>query len=178
MLRYIFHPKGAKIMRILNIHGYNGSPENSACKALAKLGHEIISPAFDYENESPDDIMGRLSRLADDEQPDIIVGTSLGGFYAAALSVKSDIPVILVNPFLMAFLAFPEYTKYMIGLFGEFSKLKSEKVSCIVGSDDEVLGDHEFTKDLLDNQRFRIIEGGGHSGATLPLDEYFSEVIK
>lgn len=121
-------------MRILNIHGYNGSPENSAYKALAKLGHEIISPAFDYENESPDDIMGRLSRLADDEHPDIIVGTSLGGFYAAALSVKSDIPVILVNPFLMAFLAFPEYTKYMIGLFGEFSKLKSEKVSCIVGS--------------------------------------------
>ncbi len=52
------------------------------------------------------------------------------------------------------------------------------EISCIVGSQDEVLGDHEFTKDLLDNQRFRIIEGGGHSGATLPLVEYFSEVIK
>ena len=165
-------------MRILNIHGYNGSPENSAYKALAKLGHEIISPAFDYENESPDDIMGRLSRLADDEQPDIIVGTSLGGFYAAALSVKSDIPVILVNPFLMPFLTFPEHIKSLIALFGELSKIRSENVSCIVGSDDEVLGDHTFTKDLLDNQRFRIIEGGGHSGATLPLVEYFSEVIK
>lgn len=165
-------------MRILNIHGYNGSPENSAYKALAKLGHEIISPAFDYENESPDDIMGRLSRLADDEQPDIIVGTSMGGFYAAVLSVKSDIPVILVNPFLMPFLTFPEHIKPLIALFGELSKIRSEKISCIVGSDDEVLGDHTFTKDLLDNQRFRIIEGGGHSGATLPLDEYFSEVIK
>ena len=174
----IFYPKGAKIMRILNIHGYNGSPENSAYKALAKLGHEIISPAFDYENESPDDIMGRLSRLADDKHPDIIVGTSLGGFYAAVLSAELDRPVITVNPFLMPFLTFPEHIKSLIALFGELSKIRSENVSCIVGSQDEVLGDHTFTKDLLDNQRFRIIEDGGHSGATLPLVDYFSEVIK
>ena len=80
--------------------------------------------------------------------------------------------------FLMPFLTFPEHIKSLIALFGELSKIRSENVSCIVGSDDEVLGDHTFTKDLLDNQRFRIIEGGRHSGATLPLAEYFSEVIK
>jgi hypothetical protein len=165
-------------MLILNLHGYNGSPENFAYKALSELGHEVISPITDYENESPDSIMGKIRTIADDKHPDIIVGTSLGGFYAAVLSAELDIPVILVNPFLMPFLTFPEHIKPLIALFGELSKLKSENVSCIVGSDDEVLGDHTFTKDLLDNQRFRIIEGGGHSGATLPLVEYFSEVIK
>ena len=165
-------------MRILNIHGYNGSTENSAYKALAKLGHEIISPAFDYENESPDNIMDRLRSIAEKKSPDIIVGISMGGFYAAVLSAELDLPVITVNPFLMPFLTFPEHIKSLIALFGKLSAIKSENVSCIVGSQDEVLGDHEFTKDLLDNQRFRIIEGGGHSGATLPLDEYFSEVIK
>lgn len=165
-------------MRILNIHGYNGSTENSAYKALAKLGHEIISPAFDYESESPDNIMDRLRSIAEEKSPDIIVGTSMGGFYAAVLSAELDLPVITVNPFLMPFLTFPEHIKSLIALFGELSKIRSENVSCIVGSDDEVLGDHTFTKDLLDNQRFRIIEGGRHSGATLPLAEYFSEVIK
>lgn len=165
-------------MLILNIHGYGGSPENCAYKALIGLGHKVISPAFDYENESPDNIMDRLRSIAEDKSPDIIVGTSMGGFYAAVLSAELDLPVITVNPFLMPFLTFPEHIKSLIALFGELSKIRSENVSCIVGSDDEVLGDHTFTKDLLDNQRFRIIEGGGHSGATLPLVEYFSEVIK
>ena len=165
-------------MLILNIHGYNGSTENSAYKALIGLGHKVIPPSIDYENESPDNIMGRLHSIAEEKSPDIIVGTSMGGFYAAVLSAELDLPVITVNPFLMPFLTFPEHIKSLIALFGELSKIRSENVSCIVGSDDEVLGDHTFTKDLLDNQRFRIIEGGRHSGATLPLVEYFSEVIK
>lgn len=164
-------------MLILNLHGYNGSPENSAFKALAKLECDLLSPPVDYENESPDGIMNRLRMIADDKPPDIIVGTSLGGFYAAVLSVEYDIPVILVNPFLMPFLTFPEHIKPLIALFGKLSEIKSENVSCIVGSQDEMLGDHEFTKDLLYNSRFCIIEGGEHSGATLPLEEYFKEVI-
>ncbi|WP_139275589.1 hypothetical protein [Ruminococcus sp. XPD3002] len=53
----------------------------------------------------------------------------------------------------------------------------SANVSCIVGDDDEVLGDHVFTEKLLGNSRFRRIEGGKHSGATLPLKEYFTEML-
>lgn len=93
-------------MLILNIHGCNGNTENSAYKVLAKLGHEIISPAFDYENESPDNIMDRLRSIAEEKSPDIIVGTRMGGFYAAVLSAELDLPVITVKPFLMPFLNF------------------------------------------------------------------------
>ena len=40
-----------------------------------------------------------------------------------------------------------------------------------------MLGDHAFTEKLLGNSRFRRIEGGKHSGATLPLKEYFTEML-
>lgn len=37
---------------ILNIHGYHGSPKNSAYTALHEIGCEnIISPSIDYDSE-------------------------------------------------------------------------------------------------------------------------------
>lgn len=164
-------------MNVLNIHGYNGNPQNSAYTALNDLECNIISPSFDYDNEAPDQVMGRLRYLAVDQRIEMIIGTSLGGFYAAALSYERNLPVILVNPFLMPFLTFPEYINPFISLFGTFSKLDRSNVSCIIGAEDELLGDHQFTKDLLYNSRFRSVPGGKHSGATLPLTEYFREML-
>lgn len=170
-------------MKILNIHGYHGSPKNSAYQALEALGCEIIAPSLDYDNVSPENILGSLKYIIADKRPDIIVGTSLGGFYAAVLSAQFDCPVMLVNPFLMSFLTFDgdvrprRDIKSLIGLFGHLSKLDSSNVSCIVGDNDELLGDHRFTEELLGNPRFRRIPGGGHSGYTLPLREYFAEML-
>ena len=90
---------------------------------------------------------------------------------------------MLVNPFLMSFLTFDgdvrprRDIKPLIGLFGHLSQLDSSNVSCIVGDNDELLGDHKFTEELLGNTRFRRIPGGGHSGYTLPLKEYFAEML-
>ena len=168
-------------MKILNIHGYHGSPRNSAYQALEALGCEIIAPALDYDSTSPDSIINDLRYILADKRPDIIVGTSLGGFYAAVLSAQCDHPVMLVNPFLMSFLTFDgdsrprRAIKALIGLFGSLSQLDSSNVSCIVGDNDELLGDHRFTEELLGNARFRRIPGGGHSGCTLPLKDFFAE---
>ena len=111
---------------------------------------------------------------------DMIVGTSLGGFYAAVLSARHDLPAMLVNPCLTPFflnILSDFKTRPLVKFFGELSKIDSSNVSCIVGDDDEVLGDHAFTEKLLGNSRFRRIEGGKHSGATLPLKAYFSEML-
>ena len=168
---------------ILNIHGYHGSPKNSAYRALDALGCEVIAPALDYDNTSPDRIINDLKYILADKRPDITVGTSLGGFYAAVISAQCDHPVMLVNPFLMSFLTFDgdvrphKDIKALIGLFGCLSQIDISNVSCIVGDNDELLGDHKFTEELLGNARFRRIPGGGHSGATLPLKEYFGEML-
>ena len=170
-------------MKILNIHGYHGSPKNSAYQALEALGCEIIAPALDYDNTPPEHIFANLKFILVNKRPDIIVGTSLGGFYAAALSLRRDHPVMLVNPFLMSFLTFDgdvrprRDIKQLIGLFGLLSQIDLSNVSCIVGDNDELLGDHKFTEELLGNARFRRVPGGGHSGYTLPLKEYFAEML-
>lgn len=166
---------------ILNVHGYHGCPKNSAYTAMHEIGCEnIISPSIDYDSEEPDNIIGALNMLRVQYKADIVVGTSLGGFYAAVLSARHNLPAMLVNPCLTPFLLdiLSDFKpRPLVKLFGELAKIDSANVSCIVGDDDEVLGNHAFTEKLLGNSRFRRIEGGKHSGATLPLKEYFSKML-
>ena len=161
--------------------GYHGSPKNSAYTALHEIGCEnIISPSIDYDSEEPSNIIGTLNMLRVQYKADMIVGTSLGGFYAAVLSARHDLPAMLVNPCLTPFLLdiLSKFkTRPLVKLFGELATIDSANVSCIVGDDDEVLGDHAFTEKLLGNSRFRRIEGGKHSCATLPLKAYFTEML-
>lgn len=170
-------------MKILNIHGYGGNPHNAAYAALqANNCTDITAPAIDYDAESPENILGKLRYIIADKRIELIVGTSLGGFFAAVLSAKTNLPVMLVNPCLLPFLHLPRLgfngdVKPFVSLFGTLAKLDSNNVSCIVGDADEVLGSHAFTEKFLGNTRFRRIDGGKHSGSTLPLTEYFLEMM-
>ena len=163
-------------MKILNIHGCGGRPQNCAYAALQENGCDtIIAPAINYE-KPPLNIVRQLRQRVRCSDIDLIVGTSLGAFYAAVLSVELDLPVILVSPFLMPFLTFPEYVKEYLRYAVMLEQLDLGNVSCIIGEDDEEV-DHRFTRNFLENERFRSIPGGGHSGATLPLKEYFRQML-
>ena len=170
-------------MHILNIHGYHGTPKNAAYAALQANGcDKITAPAIDYDAESPDSILGRLRYIAADQNIELIVGTSLGGFFAAVLAAERDLPVMLVNPCLLPFLHLPRLgftgeIKPFIPMFGTLHRLDRDNVSCIVGGQDEVIDSHDFTQKLLGNARFRIVPEGKHSGATLPLPDYFGEML-
>ncbi len=168
-------------MRILNIHGYTGSAENSACSVLRKMGYDVVSPQLDYDSMSPDSVLDVLSRRISDNN--IIVGTSLGGFFGAILSARLGIPVILVNPCLMPFLTlsrlnFTGDIRPYIRLFSEIPNIDISATSTIIGGQDDVIDYHDFTENLLRNERFRIVPDGRHSGATLPLEQYFKEVLR
>lgn len=168
-------------LTFLNIHGYHGNPKNSAYTALNEIGcKNIISPSVDYDHENPYNIIDRLNILRTEHKVDLVVGTSLGGFYASVLSTQHNLPVMLVNPCLTPFSLnlLSELEKNpLIQLFGELTKIELSNVSCIVGDADELLGNHAFTEKLLGNARFRRIKDGKHSGYTLPLPEYFLEML-
>ena len=168
--------------RILNIHGYGGSPENCARNALCELGQTVVSPAIDYDTQTPEQIADRLREIIAQEQIGLLCGTSLGGFFAAVLAAETGLPVLLVNPCLLPFLHLPRlgYSHDAAGFIPLFSKLVAidrHRVGCIVGGSDEIIDTHDFAEHLLKNAYFRVIPDGKHSGATLPLTAYFSEVL-
>jgi len=169
-------------VNILNIHGYGGNPHNAAYTALQKNGcSKVTAPAIDYDTQSPEIILERLQNIIADKQINLIIGTSLGGFYASVLSAQHNLPVMLVNPCLTPFLLdlLSELEKNsLVQLFNELEKIELSNVSCIVGDADELLGNHAFTEKLLGNARFRRIKDGKHSGYTLPLKAFFSEMLQ
>lgn len=169
-------------MKILNIHGYHGSAENAACGALRSLWSDVVSPFIDYDAESPAEVLGRLTELVEREKPDVITGTSYGGFFAAVLCARTGIPTVFVNPCLMPYyhlplLGYEGDVRVFLPLFGELAGLDAAKTAAIVGGSDEVVTTHSFTRSLLGGRYFRVVPEGKHSGATLPLREFFGEVI-
>lgn len=169
-------------MKVFNLHGYNGSPQNAAYLALSELGCEVVSPSVDYDSAAPDTLLARFMLEVETEHPDIIAGTSLGGFFASVLSAKCHKPLITVNPCLMPFLTLPELgfegdIKGFIKMFGLLAEIDMDNVCAIVGGQDEVIGSHDFTRTLFGNERFHIALEGKHSGFTLPLKEYFEKCL-
>lgn len=169
-------------MKILNIHGYKSSGRNSSYEALKAIGKDAVSLTIDYDALSPDEILEMLCREAEKSGAEVVIGSSLGGFFAALISVRLGLPAVLINPCLMPFLHLPRLgyegdIRPFMHLFGELSGIDEKKVYTIVGGSDEVIDTHDMTRNLLRNTHFEVVPNGGHSGSTLPLERFFSEVL-
>jgi alpha-beta hydrolase superfamily lysophospholipase len=82
-------------MKILFLHGWTSTPGGKKPTYLASHGHEVLNPAL------PDDDFDESIRIAqaeyDQNQPDVIVGSSRGG--AVAMNIDSgDTPLVLLCP--------------------------------------------------------------------------------
>lgn len=84
--------------KILYVHGLGSSGNSRTSKILREYykDDDVISPDIPFE---PCKAMALLNELVLKEQPDVIVGSSLGAFYAMQLQAKKK---ILVNPALYA----------------------------------------------------------------------------
>ena len=167
-------------MKIFNLHGYKGEAHNAAWGAWNALGCEVVSPKFDYDMGNPAE---RVQSAFESLNADLICGTSLGGFYAAMLAAKCDKPLVLVNPCLMSFYWLPKlgYKGNIINFikpFVTFTDIFPNRVFVIVGGKDEVITSHKIDKRLFGDERVKVISDGMHSGATLPLEEFFADVLK
>jgi len=170
-------------MNALNIHGYKGTPHNAAYSALCSMTENIISPEIDYDIDTPEVILNSLLSICDVEKINMIVGTSLGGFFASVISAKYNKPLLLVNPCLqpqeiIPALGYEGDVSWFEKMSSELDKLDMEQVRCIIGDKDEVIGDHAYTKKLLGMERITVIPGGMHSGATLNPEKHFHDMVK
>lgn len=188
---------------ILNIHGYVGFANNAGFEILKQLncGEFVISPQFDYDIMSPDDIYSYLfdmlvnfrfnaenglhikGKAADEDgiiRPKIF-GHSLGGFWAYCLGAELNVPVLLKNPCFKPWETLPkcdvfevndEYMAKYKALFERYMyKLDKSKVSAVIGIKDELI-DHSDI-DNVAGTVYRL--NGEHS---LPVTPEFSEVVE
>lgn len=169
-------------MKILNIHGYKGNAANSAYAALSECGFDVLSLQIDYDRKSPEAVAKLLNNQFANYFCDAVVGTSLGGFYAALVSAKNECPAVLINPCLMPFMTLPELgynnkegIMEYIKLFSGIADAAGEQVATIVGGRDEVIGSHDFTEKIFGNDKYIVVPDGKHSGATMPLADIFTE---
>lgn len=85
-------------MKIMYVHGFGSSfdPQSDKIVTLSQLG-EVVGMSYDY-TAHPADTASHLVDFALEQMPDVIVGTSLGGWYAAEVGALTGIPVVLINP--------------------------------------------------------------------------------
>jgi len=171
-------------MKFFNIHGYHGGSHNHVYEILTSLGHDVHSPQIDYDSKSPKAMFAQLKYELAESQADIIVGNSLGGFHASLLAVKTIKPVILVNPCLMPFTLFSKFgikndsaLREYVTMFSQITGLEAWQRSAIVALDDELIDNHDVTRALLYSKRYREVEGAKHDPRTLPLREFFEEIL-
>ena len=145
-------------MKVWYLHGLESSQGGPKVDFLNEVADEVFAPEMDYQRA---DLFPELLKKAQNEMPDLIVGSSMGGYYADALGSHTGTEVLLFNPALHS-RSIEKLLKY-----GE----ANWKRRFVVGSDDEVINP-AMTQVLVDiSESFEVIEGMGHQ---TPLDVFQS----
>ena len=68
-------------MKLIYFHGFGSSAQSGTIRTLRKMlsDFEVIAPDIPV---NPADALPFLNQLCEDEQPDVVIGTSMGGMYA------------------------------------------------------------------------------------------------
>ena len=136
-------------MRVWYLHGLESSQGGPKVEFLESVAEEVYAPAMDYDRN---DLFPELLKKARDQRPDLIIGSSMGGYYADALGSHLDIEVLLFNP------ALHSRTKERFLPYGETNWQRT----FVVGTEDKVINPG-LTKALITvSKRFIEIEGMGH----------------
>lgn len=80
-------------MKAIFLHGLESKAKSEKSEFLAKFDAEC--PVMDYKN--PGLFIEILTKIQND-RPDVLIGSSMGGWFAYCLSTITGIPTILFNP--------------------------------------------------------------------------------
>ncbi|MBR1529069.1 MAG: hypothetical protein IJ642_07185 [Oscillospiraceae bacterium] len=170
-------------MKILNLHGYHALAENSSYYALKACGYDVISPQIDYDKESPRNLIIKLTELYQSEHCEAVVGSSMGGYFAQAVSSMKGCPAVLINPCITPHIFFAkagvtdkgvlaEYLRYTRN-FEFMNSFHTGLAHAIIGLKDDVLDTHNYIITMLGKENCELVPDGGHPGSTLPLEYIF-----
>lgn len=84
--------------KVLYIYGYGSSPESSTYKWLKDNLPNTKVYCYKYEQSDPENSIPYLCSLVKELDIDIVIGSSLGGWYAMHVASICSLPNILINP--------------------------------------------------------------------------------
>lgn len=144
---------------IAYIHGLDSkfNRSNPKVKALAELD-EILPVTYDT-HASYSSCMLKLHSIIAEHTYDLrLVGTSLGGFYAAHLASELDLPCVVINP------SIDPYTSLGLESYRgkEIAKLKFKYRPLLLLDDGDELFDSDVTANKLKHFETIRYSGGNH----------------
>lgn len=167
---------------ILYIHGLNSSPASlkasQLSRAMAQLGlaEQLRVPALHHH---PRQALAQLEALIAELGRPVLVGSSLGGYYATFLAERHGLPALLINPAVRPHLRFDGYLGPQKNYYSDETwELTADHVSALAELDVPAPQDParyqvwlqtaDETLDYRDAQRYyracalRIQAGGDH----------------
>ena len=143
--------------KIVYLHGLESEQGGNKVSFLATKGM-VYAPEMNYKTLDLDEFIYTLG------MPDLIIGSSMGGYVADIIGSRLGVDVLLFNPALHSREIDPEYEYYSNGY----------KRTIILGTEDNVINP-EITKKLWsvhhNYAKFDEIEGMGHR---TPLDVFIN----
>ena len=143
--------------KIVYLHGLESEPGGTKVSFLAEKGM-VHAPAMNYETLNLDEFIYTLG------VPDLIIGSSMGGYVADIIGSRLGVDVLLFNPALHSRSIDLDYEYYN----------NPYKRTIVLGTEDHVINP-EITKNIRpkwDNEAiFDEVEGMGHR---TPLDVFIN----
>ena len=146
--------------KIVYLHGLESETNCPKVNYLRKLGHNVFNPPMDYNSKNCFEITLDSVKMF---EPDLIIGSSMGGYFAYEIGKHLDVSVVLLNPALHS----RGFEPKVDGL-GD----KDPLVYLIVGENDDVIN-YEKTLNYLDenaNCFFRSNYFKGKHGHRTPVN--------
>lgn len=153
--------------KVVYLHGLNSTPYNDKVKFLSNLGYEVFAPHIFYE-KTPLSIYNKIERQVKRFNPDFIIGSSMGGYFAYAIGSRLNKPVLLFNP------ANVSENRFGILVPNDPDKIPP-KIKVILGQQDDVIDPVKSKRVFytLPNTEISEIDELGHR---IPVDVFINQV--
>ena len=153
-------------MKILYLHGLESKQGGPKVDFLKELG-ETLAPSMNYRNSNE---FSKTLKDAKNFNPDLIIGSSMGGYFAKAVASHLGVDALLFNPAIHSRSIEPEGV-----IFGN----KKFNARVVLGSKDAII-DYKETWLMLNKEKgsgdydVTVKKGMGHQ---IPENIFKSEVL-
>ena len=153
-------------MHILYIHGLESSTNCLKVQWLKSLGHTVYNPKIDYKDP---EAFFKVKRIAQKNNIDLIIGSSMGGYFAYAIATSTNQKCILLNPALHSRAFEPENVNY---------GMCQPDITCVLGNHDTVINPEDTKKILQGEQKVAFIEyDHGHRTPVGILEKVINKIL-